>query len=114
MLIKTSSKKDLVGNVCLFVGQSEKEEQEADLVTAIFDLLEEKSADIQGSRVQLESAVREHFSGMRGTITAKPDAVTTAKRVLSMFNGRNTSEIARKLDISRQHVYRILKQPGNG
>jgi Mor family transcriptional regulator len=35
-----------------------------------------------------------------------------ARKILSLFNGRNAREVARELDISRATVYRLLKQPG--
>jgi DNA-directed RNA polymerase specialized sigma subunit len=35
-----------------------------------------------------------------------------ARKALALFNGRNAREVARRLGISRPHVYRLLKQPG--
>jgi len=35
-----------------------------------------------------------------------------ARDVMSLFDGRNATEVARKLQISRATVYRIIKQPG--
>lgn len=33
-------------------------------------------------------------------------------QVLALFDGRNASEVARRLRISRATVYRVIKQPG--
>ena len=35
-----------------------------------------------------------------------------AERFLATFNGRNATEVARELGLSRATVYRLLKQPG--
>lgn len=35
-------------------------------------------------------------------------------KILTLFNGRNAAEVARRLQISRATVYRVLKQPGKG
>jgi Mor family transcriptional regulator len=32
--------------------------------------------------------------------------------VMVLFNGRNAAEVARRLNISRASVYRIIKTPG--
>lgn len=100
----------------VFVGQSQggsrRAEREPDLVTAIFDLLCEKHPGVAEERGKLETAVRQHFKGLRGTVTDRPASSTTAERVLALFNGRNTREVARRLGLSRSQVYRYIKQPG--
>lgn len=83
-----------------------------DMVTAIFDVLIESNPELAQTRLEDEAAVRHRLAGMRGTVLAKPDSDTTAIRVLSLFNGRNPREVARKLGISRASVYRYLKQAG--
>jgi len=100
----------------LFVGQSQTlqhdQAQGPDFVTALFDLLEQTHPDITGKREAMEDDVRHYMRGQRGTVLAKPDKNTRARKVLALFNGRNAREVARKLGISRTSVYRYLKQPG--
>jgi len=97
----------------VFVGQStEDRDREPDLVTAIFDVLIESHPDLMALREEGEAAVRHRLKGLRGTVTDQPDSDTLARRVLSMFNGRNPREVARRLRVSRATVYRILKQAG--
>lgn len=98
----------------LFHGQSNTEaESQRDLVTAMFDLLEETHPEvIKPHRMDLEADIRHYMKGARGTVLEKPDSETRAKRVLSLFNGRNAREVARKLGIGRASVYRYLKQAG--
>lgn len=97
----------------LFNGQStEDRAREPDLVTAIFDVLIETHPDLATLREDGEHAVRHRLKGLRGTVTDRPDSDTLARRVLSMFNGRNPREVARRLHLSRGTVYRLLKQAG--
>lgn len=98
----------------LFHGQSTEEaDRQRDLVTAMFDLLEETHPDvIKPHRDVLEADVRHYMKGARGTIMDKPDSETRARRVLALFNGRNAREVARKLGIGKTSVYRYIKQAG--
>ena len=97
-----------------FVGQStgSADDRPRDLVTAIFDVLIETNPELADKREEGEDAVRHRLGGLRGTVLAKPDSDTMATRVLSLFNGRNAREVARKLGIGRASVYRYLKQAG--
>ena len=99
----------------VFHGQSTQgtaEDRPRDLVTAIFDILIETHPDLADIRDEGEAAVRHRLLGLRGTVRAKADRETMAVKVLALFNGRNASEIARRLGIPRTSVYRYLKQPG--
>ena len=97
----------------VFAGQSTPErDREPDLVTAIFDVLIESHPGLMALREEGEAAVRHRLKGLRGTVTDQPDSDTLARRVLSLFNGRNPREVARRLRVSRATVYRILKQAG--
>jgi len=86
-----------------------------DLVDRIFELLLELCPEIP--RTQLEDArqaAREEFAG---SDTYIPKRSPTAKQqkveaCLAMFNGRNATEVARRLEMSRAWVYRVLKQAG--
>lgn len=65
-------------------------------------------------RVEAEQAVREHFGGTETYIRSAAEIrrQQTARQVLQLFNGRNATEVARRLGISRSTVYRCIKQPG--
>lgn len=95
---------------------------EADLVDRIFDyLLSDPSlaravqamASAHEERVQqLKAAVRAEFCGERCYITATPatDRQQRVAEVLRLFNGRNATEVARRLQITTRTVYRYIKQ----
>jgi len=92
---------------------------EPDLVDRIFDYILSDPAmaaamrGIQGKEgdpvSQLKSAVRAEFRGEECYISGRK---VSAHDVLSLFNGRNASEVARRLNVSRATVYRHIKQPG--
>lgn len=62
----------------------------------------------------LKTAVRAEFKGEECYIAGRPATARqeTVAQVLSLFNGRNASEVARRLQISRATVYRAIKQAG--
>ena len=62
----------------------------------------------------LKTAVRAEFKGEECYIAGRPESERqkTVAKVLALFNGRNASEVARKLHIGRASVYRIIKQAG--
>ena len=63
----------------------------------------------------VEDAIRGEYGGERvyiATGSAIHRRLRTARRVLQLFNGRNATEVARELSISKATVYRVLKQPG--
>jgi len=90
---------------------------EPDLVDRIFDYIlaefpqiaSQPPAKIAGTK----AAVRAEFKGEECYIAGRPATVRqqTVAQVLALFNGRNASEVARRLQISRATVYRVLKQP---
>lgn len=82
-----------------------------DLVDRIFDYVLVMLPEIAERAAEVKDAVREEFRHERVYIRGdKRQAL--ARRVLALFNGRNASEVARALNISRASVYRHLKQPG--
>ena len=86
-----------------------------DLVDRIFDYLLAEFPQIAGVRLdETRQAVREEFRGEEVSIAARPasERQRLAQEVLSLFNGRNAREVARRLQISRATVYRVIKQPG--
>lgn len=86
---------------------------EPDLVDRIFDYLIERMPEIAGDpRIgEVEKAVRGDFGGLEAYVQ-KRAADALAKEVLVLFNGRNATEVARRLQISRATVYRCIKQAG--
>jgi Mor family transcriptional regulator len=96
---------------------------EPDLVDRIFDYILsdpvlaraiEQGALAQKNTVpKLKAAVRAEFKGEECYIAGRPASARQelVAKVLSLFNGRNATEVARTLRISRATVYRCLKQP---
>jgi Mor family transcriptional regulator len=95
-----------------------------DLVDRIFDYILSdpvlaqairKGAQTEKTSVaKLKVAVRAEFNGERCYIAGRPATARQemVAQVLSLFNGRNATEVARRLNISKRTVYRVLKQPG--
>lgn len=97
---------------------------EPDLVDRIFDYILDDTAlaralkAMGGEEVSVErikSEVRAEFKGEECYISgrAATDRQAMVQQVLSLFNGRNATEVARRLQISRASVYRYLKQAGD-
>lgn len=59
---------------------------------------------------RLEAAVRSEFAGEVARVRRR--SASLHLQVLALFNGRNASEVARVLNLSRATVYRVIKQPG--
>lgn len=81
----------------------------------VLELLPEASRqEMAGNAVNIKRAVREEFGGQQIYVAKRSagEQHEMAAQVLRMFNGRNATEIARRLEISRATVYRLLKQPG--
>ena len=88
---------------------------DADLVDRLFDYLLQLQPSLAADPVQfaaMKVAVRDEFSGLRPYVRRRDKGDRLAGQVLSLFNGRNATEVARCLNISRATVYRLLKQPG--
>lgn len=85
-----------------------------DLVDRIFDYLLVLMPEIADQQAEMKRAIRDEFGSERAYIRRRSvaDPNPLAHAVLSIFNGRNASEVARVLKISRATVYRLLKQPG--
>lgn len=90
---------------------------EPDLVDRIFDYLVEQFPEIQSAPDRVEKLARTMRDELGGEQYYIPSRAPTARQqqveeVLRMFNGRNATEIARCLQISRATVYRVIKQAG--
>jgi len=89
---------------------------EPDLVDRIFEYILELHPEIAERNLDKHKlAVREEFAGEKVYIRTPHEIrrAQLATEVLTMFNGRNATEVARRLQISRATVYRIIKQPGH-
>lgn len=86
-----------------------------DLVDRIFDYIVEQFPEIKSERIdELKRSTREEFRGAEVYIPSRSptDRQQQVQEVLKMFNGRNATEIARRLQIGRATVYRYIKQSG--
>ena len=89
-----------------------------DLVDRIFDYLRDvpgfAAAVPAADELKLKAAVRAEFAGDRARIGPRTESARQliASQVLMLFNGRNATEVGRRLGIGRATVYRILKQSG--
>jgi Mor family transcriptional regulator len=90
--------------------------QEPDLVDRIFEYLVAEFPQLAGPDfAKTKKAVREEFAGQDAYIPQRPlsQRQEVVQSVLELFNGRNATEVARRLRISRATVYRVLKQEGH-
>lgn len=89
--------------------------RDPDLVDRIFDYILAELPDLRERVDALKADVRAEFKGEECYIPsiAATDRQARVQQVLALFNGRNASEVARRLQISPATVYRIIKQPGN-
>lgn len=95
--------------------QPEPSFTDPDLVDRIFEYLLAEFPQIAGPRLEeSKRAVRDEFRGARSYIASRgpTERQQLAQQVLSLFDGRNASEVARRLQIGRTTVYRLLKQSG--
>lgn len=86
-----------------------------DLVDRIFDYIVAEFPEIKQEQVQkLKTEARHELGGRQHYVPVKPASEREMRvaSVLALFNGRNATEVARRLQISRATVYRIIKQPG--
>jgi len=86
---------------------------EPDLVDRMFDYLSAEFPQIAGEKLSAaKSAVRAEFCGEEVYIPARGavERQRQVAQVLSLFNGRNATDVARQIGISRSSVYRFVKQ----
>lgn len=88
--------------------------QDPDLVDRLIDYVLRLEPALQPKRAAIETDLRAEFGGDRHYIAARVETHRQARvrEILARFNGRNASEVARSLHISRATVYRVIKQPG--
>lgn len=85
-----------------------------DLFDAIFAYIVSEMPECAERAAQLKEATRKEFCGIEIYIPRRSalERRRLEAEVLGMFNGRNATEIARRLGIGRTTVYRIIKQAG--
>lgn len=85
-----------------------------DLVDLIFDYIRAEFPDMKDRIEFLKDATRKEFGGELTYIPQRSptDRQNKVNEVLRLFNGRNAREIARRLQISRATVYRLIKTSG--
>lgn len=88
--------------------------REPDLVDLLVDYVVRLEPTLQPRRGTIEQEMRAEFGGDRWYIQARAETQRQrrVREILALFNGRNASEVARTLRISRATVYRVIKQPG--
>lgn len=87
---------------------------EPDLVDRIFEYILSEFPDMRAAVLKMKSQVREEFRGEECYIAGLPATARQERvaEVLALFNGRNSTEVARRLGISKVTVWRYLKQAG--
>ena len=85
-----------------------------DLIDAIFAYIVAEFPEMRARVDALMDLTRREFGGDRPYIArrSQSERKRITDEVLVLFNGRNASEIARRLNISRASVYRIIKTDG--
>ncbi len=84
-----------------------------DLVDRVIDYVTAIAPALSQQREQIEQDLRAEFGGESHYVQARVETARQrrAREVLALFNGRNATEVARRLQISRASVYRYIKQP---
>lgn len=87
---------------------------EPDLVDMIVDYVVSREPTLAARRDEITTDLRAEFGGQRWYVAARPETERQwrVSEIMARFNGRNATEVARKLGISRATVYRTIKQPG--
>ena len=90
-----------------------KRAAEPDLVDRMLEMLVREVPALKPRAEEIAQALRGEFAGEDVYIRrrAGPPAALVVE-VLRRFNGRNVTEVARELRISRATVYRMLRQGG--
>ncbi|MCE2917697.1 MAG: helix-turn-helix domain-containing protein [Rubrivivax sp.] len=87
--------------------------EDPDFVDRVFAYLVELLPELSKREADLKSAMRQEFGGEDHYVRRKGGKrQERAQEVLRLFNGRNATEIARRLGCGRATVYRYLKQAG--
>lgn len=88
---------------------------EPDLVDRVWDYLLRKLPELAQRECAIKDQLRDEFGGKGVYVRRREVAslmVDVRQEVGRLYNGRNATEVARTLGISRASVYRHLKQSG--
>lgn len=85
-----------------------------DLIDSIFEFISIEFPEMRERAAELKQMARREFAGIETYIPRRPRAERdrVMLEVLRLFDGRNATEVARRLNISRASVYRIIKTDG--
>jgi len=85
-----------------------------DLIDKIFEFIAIEFPEMTERVAVLKQMARREFAGIETYIPRRPKAEREriVLDVMRLFDGRNATEVARRLGISRASVYRIIKTPG--
>ncbi|MDN4036790.1 Mor transcription activator family protein [Massilia sp. YIM B02443] len=85
-----------------------------DLIDSIFAFIAIEFPELKERAGELKQMARREFAGIETYIPRRPRAERDriVQEVMRLFDGRNATEVARRLNISRASVYRIIKTPG--
>ena len=86
-----------------------------DLIDSIFEFIAIEFPEMREKAAELKQMARREFAGIETYIPRRPKAERdrVMLEVMRLFNGRNATEVARRLNISRASVYRIIKTDGS-
>lgn len=86
-----------------------------DLIDSIFGFIAIEFPEMRDRVDELKQMARREFAGIETYIPRRPKAERdrVVQEVMRLFDGRNAKEVARRLNISRASVYRIIKAPGS-
>lgn len=85
-----------------------------DLIDKIFDFITDEFPEMRDRAAELKQMARREFAGIETYIPrrSQADRDQVVRDVMRLFDGRNATEVARRLNISRASVYRIIKTDG--
>jgi Mor family transcriptional regulator len=85
-----------------------------DLIDKIFEFIQIEFPEMRDKASALKELARREFAGIETYIPRRSQAERDriVAEVMVLFNGRNATEVGRRLNISRASVYRIIKTPG--
>lgn len=86
----------------------------SDLVERIFEFIVIEFPEMRDRAEELKQMARREFAGIETYIPRRSQAERdqVVRDVMRLFDGRNATEVARRLDLSRATVYRIIKTSG--
>jgi len=84
---------------------------DADLIDKIFEFISIEFPEMKERAGALKQLARREFAGIETYIPrrSQTERDRIVREVMVLFNGRNATEVASRLGISRSSVYRIIK-----